>query len=452
MADNWPRKSWLAGLLLVIVPVVACYPLANSVDGAGWFPVADMGFWVCVQYITMAAGMFSLWWLMGRSAPQRFTAQLRWLMVLAVLLRLSLIPVDSYTSNDIKRYLWDGKVALSGYDPYRTVPSDPSLQLLHAHWSPPPEHNAYATLYPPLAMAAFAFVAAAGPEWAPWVWKTAVALANIALLLVGLLLLKQLNQQRHMALLALSPVLVLEGGIAAHLDIFSALAIAIAVLYWLRRGYLIAGAAIAVGILFKLLPLVLLPLMLLLVNQWRGRWQLLLGCALILLAGYGAAYALGWQSIGVLFEFFAKWRFGSPVFTLLNEWLPEVARQMATALLAATGMWLALKLGRKDPLKGFALALAVPLLLSPVVFPWYLSVLVLFSAARPTLFLHGWLLLLPLSYEVLGGWLSQGAWQPADWVLVAVAAGWLLALAHWGFRLSGGRFYPPSTAADESRS
>ncbi|UTW44420.1 hypothetical protein KFE80_08420 [bacterium SCSIO 12696] len=422
------RSWWLAGcLLLVTIAVILAYPLAESAEGEGFFHPSQIGFWVCLQYSAMAIGMLGVWYAARRSTASQWAAQLKWLLALGVLLRVLLIPVDSYTSNDIKRYLWDGKVALSGYDPYTTPPSSLPLQPLHSDWSPPPEHNAYASLYPPLAMASFTAAATAGPQWAPWIWKILVSLANIGLLFVGFGILRQINQQRHLPLLALSPILIFEGGIAAHLDIFSALAVAIAVLCWLRGRLLVAGAAIAAGVLLKLLPVVLLPVMWVLLRQWRLRWQLLTGFLLALLVGYGGAFAVGWEPIGILFEFFAKWRFGSPLFALLDNTLPTLARQLAVMILAVAGIWCAARIGRQDPLAGFAVALATPLLLSPVVFPWYLSVLVLFSAIRPNLFLLLWLLLLPLSYEVLGSWLGAGVWQPANWVLVVVACGWLVA-------------------------
>ncbi|MGS2722873.1 hypothetical protein ACVBEJ_03950 [Porticoccus sp. GXU_MW_L64] len=421
----------VSSLFLVVASVLLAFPIAGSVGGDGVFPAADIGFWVCLQYTAMALGMFGVW----RSSVHWTTQQFRWLIGLALLLRLLLIPVDSYTSNDIKRYLWDGKVALSGYDPYRTAPASlpPSL---HEQWAPPPEHNAYPSLYPPLAMGMFSLAATAGPQGAFWVWKIVVFLAGAGLLLVGCKLLKQLGQQRHTALLALSPILVLEGGIAAHLDIFSALAIVVAIVCWLQRRYTFVGVAVGLGVLVKLLPIVLLPVMWFLLHQWPARWRLLAGCLLTLLVGYGVAFALGWQPAGILLEFFDKWRFGSPLFVLIGVLMSETIRPLVIAGLVALGMWLAVSVGRRDAVRGFGLALMVPLLLSPVVFPWYLSVLVIFSALRPGLFLAAWLLLLPLSYEVLGGWLSEGVWRPATWVLMVILAGWLSAIAYWLVRFS----------------
>ena len=178
------QKPWLlvSSLFWVIASVLLALPISGSVSGEGVFAVADLGFWVCLQYTAMAFGMFGVWWVSANWKGKHF----RWLIGLALVLRLVLIPIDSYTSNDIKRYLWDGKVALSGYDPYRTAPSSlpPSL---HEQWSPPPEHNAYPSLYPPLAMGMFFLAATAGPEGAFWVWKVFVFLAGGRLVIGGLL-------------------------------------------------------------------------------------------------------------------------------------------------------------------------------------------------------------------------------------------------------------------------
>ena len=41
------------------------------------------------------------------------------LIVIAILARLVLIGVDPYLSNDVDRYLFDGRIALAGYDPIK---------------------------------------------------------------------------------------------------------------------------------------------------------------------------------------------------------------------------------------------------------------------------------------------------------------------------------------------
>ena len=57
-----------------------------------------------------------------------------------------------------------------------------------------------------------------------------------------------------------------------------------------------------------------------------------------------------------------------------------------------------------------ALALAIPLLISPVVFPWYLSALVPLLALRPNIYgIAACLIIMPLTYEVLNDFSCCGS-------------------------------------------
>jgi hypothetical protein len=66
------------------------------------------------------------------------------------------------------------------------------------------------------------------------------------------------------------------------------------------------------------------------------------------------------------------------------------------------------------------LALAAPLIASPVVFPWYLLPVVPAVALAPSAAAVGWLTALPLTYEVNDRAVATGEWTPATWPLVAI--------------------------------
>ncbi|MGB2960463.1 MAG: hypothetical protein WBD30_16385, partial [Bacteroidota bacterium] len=74
----------------------------------------------------------------------------------AVLFRLTLVPHAPVASDDIYRYLWDGKVAAHGINPFEFAPEDPRLAHLESENLPAkvsfPEMR---TIYPPLAQAVF---------------------------------------------------------------------------------------------------------------------------------------------------------------------------------------------------------------------------------------------------------------------------------------------------------
>jgi hypothetical protein len=66
-------------------------------------------------------------------------------------------------------------------------------------------------------------------------------------------------------------------------------------------------------------------------------------------------------------------------------------------------------------------AVALPLLLSPVIFPWYLMPLVPLMALYPNKYLIIWMFLMPLTYEVVGQFICCQVWQAAQWPVWALA-------------------------------
>ena len=87
----------------------------------------------------------------------------------ALLLRLPLLPLPPSLSDDVLRYLWDGKVAAAGFNPYALAPAAEKLTPLRDEiWRRLP-HRSIPTVYPPLSLAAFS-IAIRTPFPMP-VWK-----------------------------------------------------------------------------------------------------------------------------------------------------------------------------------------------------------------------------------------------------------------------------------------
>lgn len=81
------------------------------------------------------------------------------ILVVAAILRALLLPLPPSLSEDVERYVWDGRVASSGFNPYKMPPDAPELAPLRdALWEGLP-HRQVPTVYPPLAETLFAIAA-----------------------------------------------------------------------------------------------------------------------------------------------------------------------------------------------------------------------------------------------------------------------------------------------------
>src|SRR5205823_3818984 len=86
----------------------------------------------------------------GRSA-------LALILATAILLRVGALAAPVYLSDDIYRYIWDGRVQAAGINPYRYIPTDTHLAPLRDEAIfPNINRNNYApTIYPPVAQLLF---------------------------------------------------------------------------------------------------------------------------------------------------------------------------------------------------------------------------------------------------------------------------------------------------------
>lgn len=247
------------------------------------------------------------------------------LVALAVQLPGVLTPPR--TSSDAWRYVWDGRVQLSGTSPYRYVPLDDRLAGLRdpilfpglapdqssgVTTAPLPADRVellkraasdgrtvinrpqVPTIYPPVAQLWFAGVAALTP-WSLGTLGLQIASALLATAVAAALaawLLRRGRNPREALWWAWCPTVLIETGNGAHVDILGAALVLGAVLVvttqparkasaWLA-GLLLGGAAAV-----KLTPLVLLPAFMPLRNDGiRRSWQVPLTAVGTLVTSY----------------------------------------------------------------------------------------------------------------------------------------------------------------------
>ena len=197
------------------------------------------------------------------------------------------------TSDDIYRYVWEGRLWWAGETPYRFPPDSPRFASLRdAVVHPRINHPEIPTIYPPAAQALFA---AAAPLPAPLGWKALLAIGELlAALALGRQAARRGASLSPTALYFLNPLLLVESAEGGHVDGAGA-AMFLGALIWARspaRGrWAVCCATLAA--LVKFTPIVALPLF--------ARWRRDLGPMLVAVVG-GAALLLGtaWTPAGWL--------------------------------------------------------------------------------------------------------------------------------------------------------
>lgn len=426
--------------LIVFVAVACCSYLIEAISQGDW--ASWTGELVIAQYALTSTIMFYIWHC-SKHGRNKERYSMKRLATVAIIAQLILLPISSYSSNDVLRYLFDGALLVNGADPYSVNHQSDIANLLKQQWSTPTEHEQYSTIYPPIAIYLFAFASSFGADWAFIIWKLMLCCATIGIILIMYHLLNLLKLQQHFALVALSPLLLYETAVGAHVDGFTMLAVTLALLAYQQQRYALTGTAIAIGTTIKLLPIVLLlPLLSTNSTSINNRIRLLVSSILTLVIIYGFSWSIGLQLFGSIDIFFEKWRFGSPFFSFLN-WLGS-DNSLISLVLLVTLQILIIYLARKDIYVAMLWSMTIVLLLSPVAFPWYWISLIPLLALRPSWFILAWVTLTPTSYEVLSYWLSIQLWQPAQWPL------WLMVVGSLVVIVKKLRFLPSSIQASSN--
>lgn len=178
-------------------------------------------------------------------------------LAVAAWLRLWLLPLPPTLSDDILRYVWDGRVISAGFNPYLSAPEDEILEALRDdRWQIMP-HKEVPTVYPPLALGVFAV----GGRSADPVIGIKILLAFCDWIGCALLFLlaERLKVPPSRAVwYAWNPLVTLEVAGQGHVDGLM-IACTVAAVWWLHRARpWQAGLAAAAGVAAKLVPLVAL--------------------------------------------------------------------------------------------------------------------------------------------------------------------------------------------------
>lgn len=208
------------------------------------------------------AGAACLWVGLQRPALQ---LSRRWVLGVAVLLRLAALPLAPSLSADGYRYLWDGKVwAVLGESPYAFPPSarpnlDPDL-LARLNSSE------YVSVYPPMSQAFFSTAASwtGGSPEGQWIVLKCLLVAGE---LVGVFALSRYMRPSALALYAWHPLSVIEGAGQGHSELLLVGTLGVLFLLWNRRPRWMATVLMAAAAV-KSWPLALAPLV-----AGRSGWQ-----------------------------------------------------------------------------------------------------------------------------------------------------------------------------------
>ena len=342
------------------------------------------------------------------------------LTYLALTLRLVFIAAIPNFSQDFYRFIWDGRLILSGLNPYLTTPdnlmiSQPNLfpQMKTLFEGMGALSAGHYSNYPPLHQLPFILAAIISKHsilGSVVILRLLLIGADIGILFFGKKLLRKLQlPTRNIYWFILNPLVIVELTGNLHFEGLMLFFFVLVLYYVHTKKWHLAALTMALSIAVKLVPILSLPLFL---NKlgWKKsiRFYLTVGIVFMLLfapflkdnffENYSATIGL----------WFSKFEFNASFYYLLNWGLEtilnfELIHSMGVIVVSFIGMQIIYQL-LQNKTKTTALITTVLwvftgyYLISTTVHPWYIISLLLLSIFTPFKFARVWSYTLILSY------------------------------------------------------
>ncbi len=331
--------------------------------------------------------ILSAWQVLQDKAPYA-----RWVLPLifgfALIFRGMLIFSQPTLSDDMYRYVWDGRVQAQGINPYLYPPNAPDLAPLRdgAIW-PSINRKGVVTIYPAGAQLAFAAIWRIWPDQVHW-FQAIMTLGDLIAAALLCFLLRSLGRSPRLVLVYLwNPLVVFEIAHSAHIDGW---VLPFLVGAWLARQKgrdALMGLLLGIATALKLYPVLLLPVL------WRvldkeGRIRPAWVTPVTFLAGFLLPYlpylSIGPRMIGFLPGYFHEqfnFLLTAPIFYWVfqaggqPEWVIALLIAVVLGMIYLTFLFHP-AIDAETALRRCIWPIGAFLLLTDNLFPWYLLWLV----------------------------------------------------------------------------
>ena len=362
-------------------------------------------------YIVLFGGYLILYYLLKADIKTGIFA--------AIAFRLLLLFSIPALSDDVYRFIWDGRLLASGINPFDEVPDFYIIQDLGI---PGIDQSLYAnlnftlhhTMYPPVAQFTgwvAALIASNSVFWSVVVIRTFILTADIgSIFLIRKLLEVYKVKKERVLLYALNPLVILELTGNLHHEAFVLLFLLLAILLLNRDKQVKSAISFGLAVGSKLIPVIFLPLLIsrLGIKRTVVYGLVMAGVTFILFIPFiNEQLMYAFMSSGSLY--FLKFEFNASIYYLIREvgywvkgyniiqsagpWLAAIT--VAAIVLLAVTDW---KRKMKLP-EAFMWVLLIYVAFTTTLHPWYIVPLLAFSVFTSYRFPLVWTMMIFLTYS-----------------------------------------------------
>jgi len=297
--------------------------------------------------------------------------------IAAIAIRLIFINTLPVGSDDIYRYMWDGKLQLNGINPYLYIPNDPQLSGLHSDLLPAkvnfPEMK---TIYFPLSQWIFYLGYLLSGE-SVWGYKLLLFIAELVTVFSLYLLLKQSGiQVKYLLYYVLCPLPIIHFAVDAHLDGFGLPLLLLSIYFYLKERKILASVLLGLSFSIKPVGLVFIPILFL---KEKGLVNKLKVSVIPLIAFFVQflPYIFNTNPFEAFIIYTKNWIFNGFVFDTLNLFFHNNQKTRLICGILLILFLIPLYLSKKSFYDKIYYSALFMMIFSPVVHPWYIAWIVI---------------------------------------------------------------------------
>lgn len=305
------------------------------------------------------------------------------LILLALILRLSFLFTDPIGSDDVYRYMWDGKLQTHGINPYLYKPLDEKLNHFHSDLLPSAMNfKEMRTIYFPVSQWLFFLgFQISGEE--VWGYKLLLFLFEI---LTFYLLYRILgsDQKKYLLLYAFCPLPIIHFAVDAHLDGFGLPLILFAFYFYQRNKKIFATIFLGLSFSIKPVGIILLPILFLAEKNFWDKIKITIIPMIAFFLQF-IPYIFTSNPFEAFLIYSKHWFYNGMVFNLINSFIHnnQTSRLICSILLIL--VLIPLYFSKKEFTQKIYFSILLLMIFSPVVHPWYVVWLLIF-----TVFVFNW--------------------------------------------------------------
>lgn len=295
------------------------------------------------------------------------------IMLLAIIARCFLLPLEH--SDDLNRYLWEGRVQLHAINPYAIPPVDPrTMPFRDTVWQGI-NHKEFTSIYGPFAQ--LVFRACVSVRDSALFLKIILILFDLGTLLLLVRFLQNRGSRLNEALLyAVNPVVLYAFAAEGHVESILLCMLAGAMLMHQKKKFAFMFVLIGCAASVKLTALIFIPL-LIRKETLRYLWFALLPLVMVVLYGTSAN-----SLITVTGRFASEFHFNGFLYGILVLFF-SYHNALVISTVIFLGAYSAVIFLTPDPIRACGNVALAFLLTSPTAHPWYFTIIAMFAVLYP---------------------------------------------------------------------